>query len=156
MMPEFLSMPLSRMTIAARVFAASFLVLALTVGVLALADRQAERSLGAIDRIHQAAAGRQRMIDNLVATIYLSHSDVSRHLALTGSGLEETKMEEARHNIATHLTEAFTIVSASRSGTATPAVADLLEHIGVTLRAYTSSVDEMGQMAQIDRMIAIP
>jgi methyl-accepting chemotaxis protein len=156
MMPEFLSMPLSRMTIAARVFAASFLVLALTVGVLALADRQAERSLGAIDRIHQTAARRQRMIDNLVATIYLSHSDVSRHLALTGSGLEEAKMEEAQQNIASHLAEARTIVSALRGGTATTAVADLLEQIETTLRAYTTSVDEMGQMAQIDRMIAIP
>ena len=87
---------LSGLSVAGRVFAAPLMGIVLTVAALVLADRQSEQALGAVDGIHREAAERLGRIDRLVAIAYVIHSDVSRHLALSGSGIEEAKLQAMR------------------------------------------------------------
>ena len=101
-------------SVALRVFATPVVLVGVTATVLLLADRQAERAQLAIDEIHQSADHRRQQIDDLIADVYLVHSDVSRHLALSGSGLEDAKLATIRDNIAANLVRARQLIAAMR------------------------------------------
>ncbi len=143
-------------SVAMRVFAAPVMGVLLTVVALFLADRQSERALESIDSIHQSAADRRGQIDRLVATAYLIHSDVSRHLALSGSGLEDAKLQEMRDSVAANLTRARETLAALDAMDISEAEHAQVKEILAGLDAYAGAVDGMNQMAAIDRLIAIP
>ncbi len=147
---------LSGTSVAARVFAAPLMGILLTVAALALADRQAEQSVAAVDQIHQSATARRAQIDRLVATAYLIHSDVSRHLALSGSGLEDAKLQEIRTAITSSTAKAGKALETLGAMPLMPAERAMLADVEKRLAAYAKAVDEMNQMAMIDRLIAIP
>ncbi|WP_448203999.1 methyl-accepting chemotaxis protein [Azospirillum sp. sgz302134] len=147
---------LSGASVTARVFVAPLMGIALTVGALWLADRQSEQAVASVDAIHRSAAGRQGEIDRLVATAYRIHSDVSRHLALAGSGLEEAKLQGMRDAIAANVGAARKTIAALRDMPLAEDERAMLADIGRRLDAYAKAVDEMNQMAAIDRLIGIP
>ncbi|PWC54515.1 methyl-accepting chemotaxis protein [Azospirillum sp. TSO22-1] len=143
-------------SVAVRVFAAPLLGILLTVGALLLADRQAEQATAAIDAIHLSAGERRAQIDRLVATAYQIHSDVSRHLALAGSGLEDAKLKVMRDAVDANLAKERTALAALAALPLTEGERALLADIGTRLAAYAKAVDQMNEMATIDRLIAIP
>ncbi|HYH38105.1 MAG TPA: HAMP domain-containing methyl-accepting chemotaxis protein [Azospirillum sp.] len=143
-------------SVAARVFAAPLLGILLTVGALLLADRQAEQATSAIDAIHLSAGERRDQIDRLVATAYQIHSDVSRHLALAGSGLEDAKLKVMRDAVGANLAKQRKALAALAALPLTDGERALLADIGTRLDAYAKAVDQMNEMATIDRLIAIP
>ena len=147
---------LSGLSVAGRVFAAPLMGIVLTVAALVLADRESERALGAVDGIHGEAAERLGRIDRLVAIAYVIHSDVSRHLALSGSGIEEAKLQAMRDAIATNLGKARTAIAELRALPLAEAERAMLDEVSARLGAYAKAVDEMNQMAAIDRLIGIP
>ncbi|MBP2309084.1 methyl-accepting chemotaxis protein [Azospirillum melinis] len=128
----------------------------LTVAALVLADRQSEQALGAVDAIHREAAERLGRIDRLVAIAYVIHSDVSRHLALSGSGIEEKKLQAMRDAIAANLGKARAAIAELRAMPLVEAERAMLDEVSVRIGAYAKAVDEMNQMAAIDRLIGIP
>ncbi len=140
-------------SLAARITVAPFIVLALTVVLLVMADMQARRALSAIDSIHMQAAERRGQVDDLIATIYLTHSDVSRHLALVDSGTSEAKLEALRTSIAGDFTKAGGLVDKLK---ADPTVNGAMADIQTRLASYAKAVAQMNDMAQSDRLIAIP
>jgi methyl-accepting chemotaxis protein len=143
-------------SIALRVFAAPLALLLVTGGVLFLADRQAEDAISKIDKIHRAADGQRQQVDDLVATAYLVQSDVSRHLSLSGSGLEDEKLAPIRDAIATNLSRERKALDALRTGSLEQSEAVAFDDIQHFLDDYAKAVDGINQMAQIDRLIAIP
>ncbi|WP_434619990.1 methyl-accepting chemotaxis protein [Azospirillum sp. B2RO_4] len=147
---------LSGLSVAGRVFAAPLMGIVLTVAALALADRQSEQALGAVDAIHREAAERLGRIDRLVAIAYVIHSDVSRHLALSGSGIEEAKLQAMRDAIAANLGKARTAIAQLRAMPLAEAERAMLDEVSARIGAYAKAVDEMNQMAAIDRLIGIP
>jgi len=147
---------LSGLSVAGRVFAAPLMGIVLTVAALVLADRQSEQALGAVDAIHREAAERLGRIDRLVAIAYVIHSDVSRHLALSGSGIEEKKLQAMRDAIAANLGKARAAILELRAMPLVEAERAMLDEVSVRIGAYAKAVDEMNQMAAIDRLIGIP
>ncbi|CBS87971.1 methyl-accepting chemotaxis protein [Azospirillum lipoferum] len=147
---------LSGLSVAGRVFAAPLMGIVLTVAALVLADRESEQALGAVDGIHSEAAERLGRIDRLVAIAYVIHSDVSRHLALSGSGIEEAKLQAMRDAIAANLGKARSAIAELRAIPLAEAERAMLDEVSVRLGAYAKAVDEMNQMAAIDRLIGIP
>ncbi len=147
---------LSGLSVAGRVFAAPLMGIVLTVAALVLADRQSEQALGAVDGIHREAAERLGRIDRLVAIAYVIHSDVSRHLALSGSGIEEAKLQTMRDAIAANLGKARAAIAELRAMPLAEAERAMLDEVSVRIGAYAKAVDEMNQMAAIDRLIGIP
>ncbi|MDR6769605.1 HAMP domain-containing methyl-accepting chemotaxis protein [Azospirillum sp. BE72] len=147
---------LSGLSVAGRVFAAPLMGIVLTVAALVLADRESEQALTAVDGIHSVAAERLGRIDRLVAIAHVIHSDVSRHLALSGSGIEEAKLQAMRDAIAANLGKARTAIAELRALPLTEAERAMLDEVSVRLGAYAKAVDEMNQMAAIDRLIGIP
>jgi len=145
---------LSGGSIALRVFAAPLGILAVAVAVLFLADRQAEHALTAIDEIHERADQRQQQVDDLAATAYLTHSNVSRHLSLSGSGIEETKLAAMRDDIAAGLAKVRKSLAAMQS-TAGQTQREAIDRISHLLDAYAAAVDDLNRMAQIERLLAI-
>jgi len=143
-------------SVAARVFVAPLMGIVLTVGALWLADRQSEQAIASVDFIHEQAGERREQIDRLAATAYLIHSDVSRHLALAGSGIEDAKLQQMRDAIAANLGRARKAIGALRELPLTDAERDMLADIAKRVDAYAKAVDEMNQMAAIDRLIGIP
>ena len=147
---------LSGLSVAGRVFAAPLMGIVLTVAALVLADRESEQALGAVDGIHSEAAERLGRIDRLVAIAYVIHSDVSRHLALSGSGIEEAKLQAMRDAIAANLGKARSAIADLRALPLAEAERAMLDEVSARLGAYAKAVDEMNQMAAIDRLIGIP
>ncbi len=147
---------LSGLSVAGRVFAAPLMGIVLTVAALVLADRQSEQALGAVDGIHREAAERLGRVDRLVAIAYVIHSDVSRHLALSGSGIEEAKLQAMRDAIAANLGKARTGIAELRALPLAEAERAMLDEVSARIGAYAKAVDEMNQMAAIDRLIGIP
>jgi len=143
-------------SVAARVFVAPLMGIMLTVAALALADRQSEQAVAAVDGIHRSAADRRERIDRLVAVAYVIHSDVSRHLALSGSGIEDAKLQVMRDSIAANLTAARGLIGDLRAMPLTDAERSMLDDVTARVGAYAKAVDEMNQMAAIDRLIGIP
>ena len=140
-------------SLAARITVAPLIVLALTAFLLVMADMQARAALSAIDSIHVQAAERRGLVDDLIATVYQTHSDVSRHLALVDSGTSEAKLEAMRKSIAANLDKAGTLMAKLKGE---PAVASAMEDIQARLATYAKAVAQMNDMAQSDRLIAIP
>jgi len=144
---------LRRTSLAARITVAPFIILALTVFLLVVADRQARTALTAIDSIHVQAAERRGAVDDLIATVHRTHSDVSRHLALVDSGTSEAKLEAIRQAIAGNLAKAGGLVDILEYDAA---VNTVMADIQSRLAAYAKAVAQMNDMAQSDRLIAIP
>ncbi|BAI70845.1 methyl-accepting chemotaxis protein [Azospirillum sp. B510] len=147
---------LSGLSVAGRIFAAPLMGIFLTVAALVLADRQSEQALVAVDSIHSEAAERLGRIDRLVAIAYVIHSDVSRHLALSGSGIEEAKLQAMRDAIAANLGRARTTVAELRAMPLDGSERSMLDEVSARIGAYAKAVEEMNQMAAIDRLIGIP
>ncbi|MBP2232643.1 methyl-accepting chemotaxis protein [Azospirillum agricola] len=143
-------------SVAARVFVAPVVGIVLTVVALALADRQSEQAITAVDGIHRSAAERRERIDRLVSTAYVIHSDVSRHLALSGSGIEDAKLQTMRESIAANLTAARGLIGDLRGMPLTEAERGMLDEVTARVGDYAKAVDGMNQMAAIDRLIGIP
>ncbi|OAN46752.1 hypothetical protein A6A04_06550 [Paramagnetospirillum marisnigri] len=139
--------------LAARITVAPFIILALTAFLLVMADRQARTALSAIDSIHVQAAERRIQADALIAVVYQTHSDVSRHLALVDSGTSEAKLESMRKAIAANLAKAGGLADKLKSD---PSVAEAMADIQTRLANYAKAVAQMNDMAQSDRLIAIP
>jgi len=144
---------LRRTSLAARITLSPLIVLAFSAALLVLADRQAGNALTAIDAIHVQAAERRSRVDDLVATVYLAHSDVSRHLALVDSGTSDAKLEAMRNSIAANLAKADGLVGQLKGDAS---VAEAMSDIQARLAAYGKAVGQMNEMAQSDRLIAIP
>jgi methyl-accepting chemotaxis protein len=147
---------LTGLSVAARVFVAPLMGIVLTVGALVLADQQADQAVSSVDGIHKSAAERRGQIDRLVATAYVIHSDVSRHLALSGSGIEDAKLQQMRDAIAKNTKQARGVIDALRAMPLTEAERTMLTDVSARVDAYAKAVDEMNQMAAIDRLIGIP
>jgi len=143
-------------SVAARVFAAPVMGVLLTVAALVLADRQSEQAVSAIDGIHQSAGERRGQIERLVGTAFAIHSDVSRHLALSGSGIEDAKLQTMRDAITANVGKARKALAALRDLPLMAAERDMLADVDKRLGAYVKAVDQMNEMAAIDRLIAIP
>ncbi|CAO3423699.1 Methyl-accepting chemotaxis protein [Azospirillum doebereinerae] len=143
-------------SVAVRVFVAPLMGILLTVAALALADRQSERAVTAVDGIHRSAAERRERIDRLVAVASAIHSDVSRHLALSGSGIEDAKLQVMRDSIAANLAVGRGLIGDLRAMPLTDAERGMLDDVTARVAAYAKAVDEMNQMAAIDRLIGIP
>ncbi|MDQ0535537.1 methyl-accepting chemotaxis protein [Azospirillum picis] len=137
-------------------FAAPLLGVLLMVAALVLADREAERSLAAVDAIHREAAERLGRVDRLVAIAQSIHGDVARHLALSGSGIEESRLQGMRDAIAGKLGETRAGTAELRAMPLPEAERTMLDELSERLGAYAAAVDEMNQMAAIDRLIGIP
>jgi methyl-accepting chemotaxis protein len=125
----------------------------LAIALLAVGDIQARRALNAIDDIHLAAAQRRSQVDDLAATIALVHSDVSRHLALVDSGTSEARLADIRNAIGANLGKSGRLVGTLKEDAA---AADTMGDIGNRLALYSKAVAQMNDMAQSDRLIAIP
>jgi methyl-accepting chemotaxis protein len=143
-------------SIALRVFAAPLGILAVTAAVLFLADRQAEHALRAIDEIHERADRQRQQIGDLAAGAYVTHSNVSRHLSLTGSGIEDAKLAAMRNDIAAGLAKARQLIAAMQAAAGEPQQRAAVDQISRLLDAYATSVDELNTMALIERLMAIP
>ena len=145
---------LRRTSIAARIALAPFIALALSVVLLIVSDRQAQQALTAIDGIHVAAAERRGQVDALVATLYQIHSDVSRHLALVDSGTSEAKLTGIRAAIDTNFARASKLVLTLKTLEANDS--ESINDLDARLGKYAKAVAQMNDMAQSDRLIAIP
>ncbi|MBX9634831.1 MAG: HAMP domain-containing protein, partial [Magnetospirillum sp.] len=143
---------LRKTSLTTRVSVAPFLVLALTVALLFLAERQADSALKATDAIHVAAAGQRARVGDLLAMAHQVHSDVSRHLALVDSGTSEAKLADIRKAIDTNMAKARNRVGELKGG----AGADIIADVDQRFANYAKAVAQMNDMAQSDRLIAIP
>jgi methyl-accepting chemotaxis protein len=147
-----------RTSIATRVALAPFVVLVLSVVLLVVSDRQAQEALTSVDSIHVVAAERRGHVDSLVATLFQVHSDVSRHLALVDSGTSEAKLAGIRAAIDTNLARANKLVVTLKSDGAalSEGGVDVIADLEGRLGKYAKAVAQMNDMAQSDRLIAIP
>jgi len=143
---------LRRIPLSVRVPAAPLLILALTVLLLVLANRQSEQAVIGIDRIHQQAADERVQISDLLAVSYQAHADVARHLALVDSGTSEARLREIRAIIAADMTRARADLVLLRGGMARALIAEVEQRFA----AYAEAVTQMNEMAESDRLIAIP
>jgi methyl-accepting chemotaxis protein len=143
---------LRKTSLATRVSGAPFLVLAMAAALLLLADRRAENSLAEVEAIHQDAARQRAQVGELLTMAYQAHSEVSRHLALVDSGTSEAKLADIRKSIDTHMGRARTRVGDLKGA----AAGDILADIEQRFATYAKAVAQMNDMAQSDRLIAIP
>jgi methyl-accepting chemotaxis protein len=165
-MPHF-----SDVAIVWRVLLAPLLLLAMAVGVFWWIDGNTERSfavlvdgsqqsLQAVERIYTASAVRLQRVDELVATISRVHSDVMRHISLSGSGLDAGKLAEIRTQIGQNLARARQLLAddgASDGPTDTKGQAKSASATDTRamLTEYEKAVTEIGDMADLDRLMAI-
>jgi methyl-accepting chemotaxis protein len=150
-LPRLFLAPLRVRSLAWRVFAVPIGLLIVTVALLLLTDRQIDYAVTTINAIHLSANHQREQIEDLVATAHQIHADVSRHLALAGSGIQDTELGQIRVAIDTELDGARKIVrQLSRGGVA--AAAD----IGRLLDAYAGAAGDMNALAKTDRLHALP
>ncbi len=147
---------LRRIPIGVRIFLGPVLGLALAAALLFLADQQAEHALAAVDRIHVQADQQRAQIAELVATGYHVHSDVSRHLALSGSGVQQDKLVALRTSIASGLGEMRGVEGQLGRQNLTTGESKLLAASATELETYAEAVKKMGDMADVDRLLAVP
>jgi methyl-accepting chemotaxis protein len=162
--PRFLNVP-----IVWQVALAPLLLLAMTIGVFWWIDRNTERSLTvladggqqslrSVGTIYTASATRLQRVDELVTTIYKVHSDVMRHISLSGSGLSDARLAEIRTEIASGLVRAKQLVAddfaADTAGT-NQTRSDPATDTRALLGTYEKAVIEIGDMAELDRLMAI-
>ncbi|NYZ16747.1 methyl-accepting chemotaxis protein, partial [Azospirillum sp. RWY-5-1] len=143
-------------SVSLRVFAAPIMGIILTVASLALADRRSEASIEAVDSIHRIGGERRERVDHLVATAFRIHSDVSRHLALVGSGLEDAKLQAILNAVTAGMAKAQGLLTELGDQPLTGDERARLGEVAAGLRDYAAAVEQMNQMAAIDRLIAIP
>ncbi|HLO78433.1 MAG TPA: HAMP domain-containing methyl-accepting chemotaxis protein [Magnetospirillum sp.] len=141
-----------KISLSIRVSGTPFLVLLMAVALLMLADRRADNSLAAVEAIHQEAGIQRAQAGELLAIAYQVHSDVSRHLALVESGTSEAKLADIRKAIDVNAAKARGRVADLKGAAAGDIVADIEQRFG----AYAKAVAQMNEMAQSDRLIAIP
>ena len=147
---------LRRTSLVLRITVAPFLVLVLSMALLILRDIDARQAETAIDAIHQVASVDRGRIDQLATLASLTHSDVSRHLAMVDSGISEQKLAGIRRTIGEELTKARGLVADLRGASLTEPAAGLVAVIATRIDAYDKAVTGMNDMAQTDRLIAIP
>ncbi|CCG07896.1 methyl-accepting chemotaxis protein [Pararhodospirillum photometricum] len=135
-----------------RVVAAPLLALALAGIILVLSSVRSDEALRAIDALHQTASDQRARVGALLATTYQVHSEVSRHLALVDSGMSEARLADLRRAIATHLDTVRTQIQALSVEAAGETLADVTRRV----ETYAQAVAQMNEMAQSDRLIAIP
>jgi methyl-accepting chemotaxis protein len=162
---------LSDIPIIWRVVLAPLLLLAMTSGVIWWIDANAERSLTALAEgseqslqsvaaIYTSSAVRLQRVDELVATVYQVQSDAMRHMSLSGTGLDNSKLAEIRAQIAKSLARASQLVAEDAvagqpRGTDDPAKSASISDAGKVLAAYEKAVIDLGDMADIDRLDAV-
>jgi methyl-accepting chemotaxis protein len=144
---------LRRSPLAVRIAAAPLVVLVAAMLLLVLSGMQARQATTAIDQIHLAAAEQRGQVDQLIAQAYHVHSDVSRHLALVDSGTSEAKLADIRKSIETNLAKAAALTAALKGHTG---AGDVMADVEARLGKYAKAVANMNDMAQSDRLIAIP
>jgi methyl-accepting chemotaxis protein len=150
---------------------APLLLLAMTVSVFWWIDSNTERSLTVLaadgqhslqsmGKIYSASTARLQRVDELVTTIYKVHGDAMRHVSLSGSGLGDARLSEIRAQVSAGLAHARQLLdddlvtgavtaSQDQSRSATP------NGIRALLADYEKAVTEVGDMAELDRLMAI-
>ena len=144
---------LRRTPLAARIAMAPLLTLVLVLPLLAMTDRQVQQVTDAVDSIHIAAGEQRSLVGNLIARLHMVHSDVSRHLALVDSGISEERLSTIRATIDANLAAANRLLLPLKGDAAE---AEMVADIETRLSAYAKAVVNMNEMAQSDRLIAIP
>ncbi len=147
---------LSGLSVTGRLFTLPLIGLLMAAALLLVAEQRAESALGRLDAIHEAADQRREGVARLVGTAYRIHSDVSRHLALSGSGIEDAKLAGIRSDIETGLMLTLETLAYLQGKTTVPAEGALLGEIAAILDDYAKAAVNMNTMALIDRLIAIP
>jgi len=158
-------------TIVWQVALAPLLLLAMTIGVFWWIDGNTERSLTVLaaggqqslrsmGTIYTASAERLQRVDELVTTIYKVHSDVMRHVSLSGSGLSDARLTEIRGQISAGLARARQLVDEGAAGNGSGAGKDQAKpgadtDIAAPLAEYEKAVIQVGDMAELDRLMAI-
>jgi methyl-accepting chemotaxis protein len=153
------------------VILAPLLLLAVAIGIFWWIDGNTERSLTvladggqqslqSVERIYTASAVRLRRVDELVATIYRVHSDVMRHISLSGSGLDEARLAEIRGQIAQNLARAKQLLADDGAGNGPAGTQEQAKpaasaDTAAMLADYAKAVTEIGDMADLDRLMAI-
>ena len=147
---------LRRTSLVLRITVAPLMVLVLTVALLVLQDANGRRAQTAIDTIHREAAVDRERVDQLSAISALIHSDVSRHLAMVDSGTSEQKLAAIRKAIADQLVKARGVVADLGAGRLSDPAKTLIGDVATRIDSYDQAVAGMNEMAQSDRLIAIP
>ena len=144
------------LSVAARVFAAPLLGIAITVAALAVSEKKADMALADSDAIQNQVAQRAEKAEQLIAVTYLIHSDVSRHLALVGSGLSDAELKVIRDATAANQARARQLTEELAVALTGDREKTLVRSVAARLKSYAGAVDQMNDMAAIDRLIAIP
>ncbi|HRQ81493.1 MAG TPA: methyl-accepting chemotaxis protein, partial [Azospirillaceae bacterium] len=144
------------LSVSARVFAAPLLGIAITVAALALSEKKADMALADVDAIQSQVAQRAEKAEQLIAVTYLIHSDVSRHLALVGSGLSDAELKVIRDATAANQARARKLTEELAAALTGDREKTLVQNVAARLKSYAGAVDQMNDMAAIDRLIAIP
>jgi methyl-accepting chemotaxis protein len=142
-------------SIAARIFVAPVILTVLAVAIVVTTDREDAWSTHQ-RRILTTAADRSRAEGaELLAAALQAHGDAARHLALTDSGIEDSKLKDIRDAVDRNLTVARQRLDALQ-GSRLGASASGLKEVGLALDAYSAAVKEMNHIAMLDRLVAIP
>jgi methyl-accepting chemotaxis protein len=144
------------LSVSARVFAAPLMGIAITVAALWAAEKKADMALADVAAIQSEVASRSERAEQLIAVTYLIHSDVSRHLALVGSGLSDAELKAIRDATARNQARAVKLVEELSAALSGEKEKTLVRGIAQRLKSYAGAVDQMNDMAAIDRLIAIP
>ncbi len=161
-------MRFSNVPIVVRVLVAPLFLLAMAVGILWWMDGHAEqsltdlagasqKSLTSVEQIYSSSAVRLRRVDELVATLYRAHSAAMRHVSLSGSGLDDARLTEIRVQVAKNLAHADQLLA---DDDAAGDLKDRGQPVAATdtrkaLTDYEKAVTGLGDMAELDRLMAI-
>ena len=147
---------LRRVSLAVRIAGAPLLSFLAGTVLLVLAVVQGRSALESVDAIHREATIEREQVADLLSAAYGAHSDVSRHLSLVGSGLEEAKLKIMLDSVRTNLKLAQERLGQLRATIGQKPQAAALAEIGASLDNYRHAVTELNELAGIDRMMAIP
>jgi methyl-accepting chemotaxis protein len=160
---RFLNLP-----IVWQVALAPLLLLAMTVSVFWWIDSNTERSLTVladdgqrslqtVGQIYAASSVRLQRVDELVTTIYKVHGDAMRHVSLSGSGLGDARLAEIRAQVSAGLAHARQLLDDDLAAGADQDQGKTAAPNGISalLADYQKAITEVGDMAELDRLMAI-
>jgi methyl-accepting chemotaxis protein len=140
------------LSVATRILALPIVLVVLAVGGLAASDMRGEAAVSHIVAAKDTAARQQNAIEIIASAVASADASAARHLAMSGSGIEDGKLAGMRYEVTRSLArareQADQLAGEADTATARKAVA--------ALATYAKAVDAMDDMAQIDRLMAMP
>ncbi|HLN23171.1 MAG TPA: methyl-accepting chemotaxis protein [Patescibacteria group bacterium] len=148
---------LNRMSISKKMFIAPSLIFMFLVVMGALAQYQAARQGETLDRTVNVTQHKIQGSLDAMRIAAMAHSDLSRLLAISGSGIEDAKQGEITNSLHRNLSDAGKGLQALENDhVLAPDEATLVKEVTARLATYAQATEQVTSMAELDRNLALP